>query len=136
MTEASSIFGITVPVVSYSSTVFPILVGVFILSLVEKGCNKVIPKSFSGLFTPLICIVVTAPIMLIVVGPAVNMLSDALGNAIIGLYNATGAIGGAVFGSDLSVPGIYGSASCSGTGGITESCSQRLRSASGALRSS
>lgn len=58
-----------------------------------------IPKSFSGLFTPLICIVVTAPIMLIVVGPAVNMLSDALGNAIIGLYNATGAIGGAVFGA-------------------------------------
>lgn len=37
--------------------------------------------------------------MLIVVGPAVNMLSDALGNAIIGLYNATGAIGGAVFGA-------------------------------------
>ena len=99
MTEASSIFGITVPVVSYSSTVFPILVGVFILSLVEKGCNKVIPKSFSGLFTPLICIVVTAPIMLVVVGPAVNMLSDALGNAIIELYNATGAIGGAVFGA-------------------------------------
>ena len=99
MTEAGSIFGLTVPVVSYSSTVFPIIVGVFILSLIEKGCNKIIPKSFSGLFTPLICIVITAPIMLVVVGPVVNGLSDLIGNAVIGLYNATGAFGGAVFGA-------------------------------------
>ena len=89
MTEAGSIFGLTVPVVSYSSTVFPIIVGVFVLSLIEKGCNKVIPKSFSGLFTPLICIVITAPVMLVVVGPVVNALSDLIGNAVIGLYNVT-----------------------------------------------
>ena len=99
MTEAGSIFGLTVPVVSYSSTVFPIIVGVFVLSLIEKGCNKVIPKSFSGLFTPLICIVITAPVMLVVVGPVVNALSDLIGNAVIGLYNVTGAFGGAVFGA-------------------------------------
>lgn len=99
MTEAGSIFGLTVPVVSYSSTVFPIIVGVFILSLIEKGCRRVIPKSFSGLFTPLICIVITAPIMLVVVGPVVNALSNVVGNAVIGLYDKTGAFGGAVFGA-------------------------------------
>ena len=99
MTEAGSIFGLTVPVVSYSSTVFPIIVGVFILSLIEKGCRRVIPKSFSGLFTPLICIVITAPIMLVVVGPVVNALSNVVGNAVIGLYDKTGAFGGAIFGA-------------------------------------
>ena len=99
MTEASSVFGLTVPIVSYSSTVFPIIVGVFILSLIEKGCRRIIPKSFSGLFTPLICIVITAPVMLVVVGPVVNALSDIIGNIVIGLYNKTGAFGGAVFGA-------------------------------------
>ena len=99
MTQAGSIWGLTVPVVNYSSTVFPIIVGVFILSLIEKGCKRVIPKSFSGLFTPLICIIITAPVMLVVVGPAVNTLSDWIGNLVISLYNKTGAFGGAVFGA-------------------------------------
>lgn len=99
MTEAGSLFGLTVPVVGYSSTVFPIIVGVLILSFVEKGCKRVIPKSFSGLFTPLVCILVTAPVMLIAVGPVVNALSNVVGNVVIGLYNKTGAFGGAVFGA-------------------------------------
>jgi PTS system beta-glucosides-specific IIC component len=99
MTESGVLFGLSVPIVDYSSTVFPIIVGVLILSFVEKACKKVIPKSFSGLFTPLISVLVTAPIMLIVVGPAVNTLSDIVGNAVIGLYNVTGAFGGAVFGA-------------------------------------
>jgi len=40
-----------------------------------------------------------APVMLIVVGPFVNMLSNTVGNAFIWLYDTTGAFGGAVFGS-------------------------------------
>lgn len=99
MTEAGSFLGLAVPVVDYSATVFPIIIGVFLLSLVEKVCKRFIPKSFAGLVVPLICILVTAPVMLIVVGPLINTLSNHLGNVIISFYNATGAFGGAVFGA-------------------------------------
>ena len=99
LTEASSLFGLTVPVVDYSSTVFPIIVGVIILALIDKAARKVIPRSFAGIFVPLIDLLIAAPIMLILVGPAVNTLSNIVSNAVIRLYEVTGAIGGAVFGA-------------------------------------
>lgn len=99
MVEAPTFLGLNVPLVDYSSTVFPIIIGVFVLSLIEKGCKKIMPKAISGLVTPLVCLLVTAPIMLIVVGPVINSLSNTVGNIVIGLYNATGAFGGAVFGA-------------------------------------
>ena len=99
LTEATTLFGLSVPVVDYSSTVFPIIVGVALLSLIDKLARKVIPSSFAGIFVPLIDLLITAPIMLIAVGPAVSALSNVVGNAVISLYEATGAIGGAVFGA-------------------------------------
>ena len=99
LTEATTLFGLSVPVVNYSSTVFPIIVGVALLSLIDKLARKVIPSIFAGIFVPLIDLLITAPIMLIVVGPVVSTLSNVVGNAVISLYEATGAIGGAVFGA-------------------------------------
>lgn len=99
LTEATSFLGMTIPVVDYSSTVFPIIIGVLILSFIEKGLKKIMPKSIAGLVNPLICLLVTAPIMLIAVGPVINSLSNTIGNAVIALYDKTGAFGGAVFGA-------------------------------------
>ena len=99
LTEATSIFGLPIPVVAYSSTVFPIIVGVIILSYIDKFARKIIPSSFAGIFVPLIDLLITAPIMLAVVGPLVNTLSTVIGNAVINLYEKTGAFGGAVFGA-------------------------------------
>lgn len=99
MTEASTFLGMTVPVVSYSSTVFPIIVGTWILSYLDKGLRRVIPKSFAGLVVPLIDLLIMAPVMLIAVGPFVNWLSTVVGNAVIAMYEATGFIGGAIFGA-------------------------------------
>lgn len=99
LAEPSSLFGLTVPVVDYSSTVFPIIVGVIILSYIDKLIRKVVPASFAGIFVPLIDLLITAPIMLVLVGPAVNTLSNVIGNAIIRLYEISGAFGGAVFGA-------------------------------------
>ncbi len=99
LTEATSIFGLPIPVVAYSSTVFPIIVGVIILSYIDKFARKIIPSSFAGIFVPLIDLLIAAPIMLAVVGPLVNTLSTVIGNAVINLYEKTGAFGGAVFGA-------------------------------------
>ncbi|MBQ9327158.1 MAG: PTS transporter subunit EIIC [Solobacterium sp.] len=99
MAEGGTLFGLSVPAVDYSSTVFPIIVSTLILSYLDRALRRVIPKSFAGLLVPLIDLLVMAPIMLIAVGPFVNWLSNTIGNAFIWLYNATGIIGGAVFGA-------------------------------------
>ena len=47
LTEATTLFGLSVPVVNYSSTVFPIIVGVALLSLIDKLARKVMPSSLA-----------------------------------------------------------------------------------------
>ena len=99
MTESSSLFGLMVPVVNYSSTVFPIIVGTLLLSYLDRTLRRFIPKSFAGLVVPLLDLLIMGTVMLLAVGPFVNWLSNIVGNAFIWLYNATGVIGGAVFGA-------------------------------------
>lgn len=99
LTEATSLFGLKVPVVDYSSSVFPIIAGVFILSWIEKGLKKIFPKSIAGLFVPLFSLAISSAVMLIGVGPAISWLSDTVGNAFLWVYDKTGAIGGAIFGA-------------------------------------
>ena len=108
LAEPVKFLGLNIPVVDYSSSVFPLIVGVMILALVDRCARKFIPKSFAGIFVPLIDLLITAPIMLALVGPAVNTLSTVLGNAVIGLYEKTGAIGGAVFGALYPVLVFFG----------------------------
>lgn len=99
LTEATTVFGLTIPVVDYSSTVFPIIAGVYILSWVEKGFKKIMPKVVAGLFVPLFSLAITSILMLWAVGPAINWLSDTVSSAVLWVYNATGFIGGAIYGA-------------------------------------
>ena len=99
LTEATTVFGLTIPAVNYSSTVFPIIGGVYILSWVEKGFKKICPKVVAGLFVPLFSLVITSILMLWAVGPAINWLSDTVSSAVLWVYNATGFVGGAIFGA-------------------------------------
>ncbi|MBQ6335435.1 MAG: PTS transporter subunit EIIC [Erysipelotrichaceae bacterium] len=108
LAEATNFLGLNIPVVDYSSTVFPIIIGVIVMSYIDKFARKIIPNSFAGIFVPLIDLLIAAPIMLVVVGPLVNTLSTVIGTAVINLYEATGAIGGAVFGALYPVLVFFG----------------------------
>ena len=99
LTEATTVFGLTIPVVNYSSTVFPIIGGVYILSWIEKGFKKICPKVVAGLFVPLFSLAITSILMLWAVGPAIDWLSNTVSSAVLWVYNATGFVGGAIFGA-------------------------------------
>ena len=99
LTEATTVFGLTIPVVNYSSTVFPIVAGVYILSWVEKGFKKIMPKVVAGLFVPLFSLTITSILMLWAVGPAIDWLSNTVSSAVLWVYNATGFVGGAIYGA-------------------------------------
>jgi PTS system beta-glucosides-specific IIC component len=64
-----NLFGLTVPAVTYSSTIIPILLIVWALSYVEKFVDKIMPKSTKNTVNPMIIILIMVPFALLVVGP-------------------------------------------------------------------
>lgn len=96
--KSPSFLGIDIAVVNYSSTVFPIIIGVYLMSWIEKGFTKVSPKSLKIISVPILTILVTAPIILIVIGPVMNRLSLALGDGIFWLFDHLGGLAGLIIG--------------------------------------
>lgn len=88
--EGLSIFGIGIKAVTYNSTVFPIILGVWVMSYVEKGMKKIIPDVLKGLVVPMVTLLVGVIATLLVLGPIgatageylsyfITMVSDTVG---------------------------------------------------------
>lgn len=78
--------GISVPLVSYASSVIPIILAIWFMSYVEPFAEKIVPKSAQIILVPLVTIIVVAPVTLIALGPLGNYLGLGLG-AGIGFLN-------------------------------------------------
>jgi PTS system beta-glucosides-specific IIC component len=70
--------GMPVSLVSYSSSVIPIILGIWFMSFVEPIADKISPKPIKFFTKPLLTLIITAPVTLIVLGP----LGFTIGNAI------------------------------------------------------
>lgn len=92
--------GLTVTKVSYSYSVIPVILMVWIMSYIEKLVDKVTPRITKLILNPTLVILISAPIALIVVGPlgaiignglaaAISFLSAKLGFVIVGILGAT-----------------------------------------------
>ena len=100
--------GIPVIVLSYSSTVFPILIAVSIYSVLDKFLKKVIYKEIQMFINPLISLVVIVPLTLLIFGPFGTYVGEGLGIGIEFLSSKSGLISGAVLGAAWSFLTILG----------------------------
>jgi PTS system beta-glucosides-specific IIC component len=91
-----SIFGIPVYAASYTSTIFPTIMAVFVMAYVEKFFKKISPDAIKAIVVPLGTILVMLPLTLCLIGPAGSFLGNYLAAAIMWLYNTTGFFGVAV----------------------------------------
>ncbi|MBP3805357.1 MAG: PTS glucose transporter subunit IIA [Oribacterium sp.] len=64
-----AMFGIPITLASYSSSVIPIILGVWFMSYVEKFMNKVSPKAVKFFSVPMVSLVVSGIVTLSVLGP-------------------------------------------------------------------
>jgi len=64
-----AMFGIPITLASYSSSVIPIILGVWFMSYVEKFMNKVSPKAIKFFSVPMVSLVVSGIVTLSVLGP-------------------------------------------------------------------
>ena len=64
-----AMFGIPITLASYSSSVIPIILGVWFMSYVEKFMNKVSPKAIKFFSVPMVSLMVSGIVTLSVLGP-------------------------------------------------------------------
>ncbi len=87
--EGASLTFLKIPVVlvSYTSSVIPIIAAVYVMSKMERALKKVLPDVCKNFLNPLICLMVMVPATFLVIGP----IADTLGSALAGAY--TGMVG-------------------------------------------
>lgn len=67
--EAIPFLGLPVSIVNYTQSVIPIILGVWLLSYVYRLIDRFIPNTLKIIFTPMLVLAITVPIMLIAIGP-------------------------------------------------------------------
>ena len=100
--------GIPVILMSYSSTVFPILIAVSIYAVLDKFLKKVIYKDIQMFINPLISLVVIVPLTVLIFGPFGTYVGEGLGVGIEFLSSKSGLITGAVLGAAWTFLTILG----------------------------
>ncbi len=88
--NVTDFFGIPVPQVDYTSSIIPIVLGVFFMWFVYRFVSRHMPQVITFFMTPLVTMLVTVPVTLIVLGPIGTELSDAVGVAVQWVCNTLG----------------------------------------------
>lgn len=100
--------GLPVQMLSYTSSVIPIILSVWILSYIERFFDKVLPSVVKNLLTPMFCLVIIVPLTLLVFGPVGNTIGGAIGGVYNFLYNLSPIVAGAVVGGLWQILVVFG----------------------------
>lgn len=82
--------GIHLQNVAYTSQVFPAILTVAFMAIIEHFFNKISPKAIRVFFVPLMCFLITFPVSLLLLGPLGYNIGALLTTAILALYNSLG----------------------------------------------
>ena len=82
--EALTFLKIPVVLVSYTSSVIPIIISIYALSKLEKGLKKIVPSVCKTFLTPMLSLMIMVPATYLVIGP----ISDTAGKLLASGYTA------------------------------------------------
>jgi PTS system beta-glucosides-specific IIC component len=89
---------LNVSIVNYSQSVIPIILGVWLLSYVYRIVDKFIPATVKIIFTPMLVLAITVPILLIFIGPLGNFMGVYLERGTSWLFAHAGPLTGIILG--------------------------------------
>ncbi len=115
----SSIFGLPVikmaftvgestRVFAYTESVIPIILGVIVLSFLEKFLKKHVPEILQLILVPGLSLIIMVPVMLVVVGPVGIYVGYAVQFLYTALYGFSPILGGIIVGGLWGVCVIFG----------------------------
>lgn len=100
--------GIKVQLLSYTSSVIPIILSIWAASYVQKFFDKYLPVVVRNLFSPLFTIAIMVPLTLLVFGPIGNSIGGAIGGVYNYLYDLSPVVAGIIVGGLWEVLVIFG----------------------------
>lgn len=101
-------FGMDIAMIGYQGTVFPVLLAVWFMSLLEKRLRKIIPDALDLILTPFLTVIITGFVALLFIGPAGRALGDGISFVLSTLIDQAGWLAGLVFGGTYSAIVITG----------------------------
>lgn len=100
--------GIKVQLLSYTSSVIPIILSIWVASYVQKFFDKYLPIVVRNLFSPMFTIAIMVPLTLLVFGPIGNTIGNSIGGAYNFLYGLSPIVAGVIVGGLWEVLVIFG----------------------------
>lgn len=106
--ESLKFLGMPMNLINYSSSVFPVIVAVWLASKLEKALDKVTFQGLKFFLVPLGVLVVILPLTFFLVGPALTFVSKLLSSATMAIYNFSPILGGIVLGGPWILIVMFG----------------------------
>ncbi|MGM0924698.1 MAG: beta-glucoside-specific PTS transporter subunit IIABC [Bacillota bacterium] len=100
--------GIPVILMTYSSSVIPIILASFFAAKVERGFAKVVPSVVKTFLVPTLTLLVVVPLTFIIIGPIATWAANFVGQGTIWVYNLSPIIAGIILGAFWQVFVIFG----------------------------
>lgn len=101
-------FGIPVTMVSYVSSVIPVIIIVWLQSHAERVLLRVLPGAIRRFATPMIVVLVAVPLVFVVIGPISALIGGGLAAGIGWVFQTVPWLGGAIMGGLWQVFVIFG----------------------------
>ncbi|WP_181466112.1 PTS transporter subunit EIIC, partial [Lonsdalea populi] len=102
------LFGYDFAMIGYQGTVFPVLLAVWFMSMVEKRLRKIIPNALDIILTPFLTVIISGFVAMLVIGPAGRILGDGISMVLSTLIAHAGWFAGLLFGGLYSIIVITG----------------------------
>ncbi|MBU7595338.1 beta-glucoside-specific PTS transporter subunit IIABC [Metabacillus halosaccharovorans] len=100
--------GVPVILMSYASSVIPIILSAYFAAVVEKRLRKMIPDVVKAFLVPLFTLLIVVPLTFIIIGPISTWAGNLLGMATLFIYNLSPIIAGVFVGGLWQVMVIFG----------------------------
>ncbi|MFT4216022.1 MAG: beta-glucoside-specific PTS transporter subunit IIABC [Micropruina sp.] len=101
-------FGIPLVIMSYTSSVIPIIVGVWVQGYLERFLIRTLPGAIRNFTTPLLVMLVMVPLILLTIGPATTILANGIADGITWLFQVAPWLAGALMGGLWQVFVLFG----------------------------
>lgn len=90
---------IPVIMMSYTSSVIPIVLAIWFASYVQKFAKKIIPGVVRTFLVPFVVLLITVPVTFLVIGPISTWLSTGISDVVVGVYNFSPVFAGLIMGA-------------------------------------
>ena len=100
--------GLPVILMSYASSVVPIILATYFGSKVEKAMKKIIPDVVKLFLVPFLTLLIVVPVTILAIGPIATWAATLIGSGVSAVYNFSPAIAGAIMGGFWQVFVMFG----------------------------